>query len=259
MPNSADFARRLWLIGGTTESATIARAIALNNNISCLVSVTTVSARGLYPETPNIQVWVGALDPQSLEEFLYQQKITAVLDASHPYAVEISLQAISISQKLQIPYLRYERPAIADSSVINLDSFATLLLGDYLLSHRVLLTVGYRVLPLFQPWQEKATLFARVLPSAKSLETALNSGFTSDRLICLRPPISVDLERSLWQQWQISLVVSKASGMAGGEDTKRFVAQQLNIPLILVDRPVVAYPRQTSDLAIAVEFIKTNC
>ncbi len=258
MPNFADFARRLWLIGGTTESAAIAAAIPCN--ISCLVSVTTVSARGLYPPTPNLQVWVGRLlNSHQLEEFLRQQKITAVLDASHPYAVEISQRAISVTQKLKIPYLRYERPSIDNSSVINLDGFDTLLCGDYLYSHRVLLTVGYRVLPLFQPWQEKATLFARILPSAIALETALNSGFTNSRLICLRPPISVELERSLWQQWQISLVVSKASGTAGGEDTKRLVAQQLNIPLILVDRPAVNYPQQTSDLAIALEFVSLNC
>ncbi len=248
--------RRLWLVGGTTESVVIASAISCN--ISCLVSVTTVSARSLYPFTPNLQVWVGTLKPQELEEFLLLQNITAVLDASHPYAVEISLNAISATQKLQIPYLRYERPAIDDSSVINVASFETLLSSDYL-SGRVLLTIGYRALPLFQPWQEKATLFARILPSAKSLETALDSGFTADRLICMRPPISVELERSLWQQWGISLVVSKASGTAGGEDVKRLVAQQLNIPLILVDRPVVAYPQQTSDVTVALEFIKFNC
>lgn len=257
MPNSADFARRLWLIGGTTESAAIAAKIPCH--VSCLISVTTASARGLYPQTPHLQVWVGRLNSQALAEFLCQQKITAVLDASHPYAVEISQSVISATQKLEIPYLRYERPVINDTSAINLDSFETLLLGDYMRSHRVLLTVGYRVLPLFQSWQQKATLFARILPSVKSLETALNSDFTSDRLICLRPPISVELECALWQQWQISLVVSKASGQAGGEDVKRLVAQQLNVPLILINRPSIVYPQQTNDLATALEFIDFNC
>ncbi len=259
MASSDNFTRRLWLIGGTQESAELAAAISSDSNISTLVSVTTISARGLYPDLPNLQVWVDRFNPHQLKEFLLQQKITAVLDASHPYATEISLNAIAVTQKLKIPYLRYERPAINDSSVINLNSFEALLVSDYLHSHRVLLTVGYRPLPLFQPWQEKATLFARILPSAKSLETALSSGFTNSRLICLRPPISIELERSLWQQWQISLVISKASGTAGGEDTKRLVAQQLNIPLILIDRPVIVYPQQTSDLAAALEFVKFNC
>jgi precorrin-6A/cobalt-precorrin-6A reductase len=259
LPNSPDFFRRLWLIGGTQESAAIAREIALNNNIACLISVTTVSAQQLYPITSNIRTWVGTLKSQELEEFLQQQNITAVLDASHPYAVEISRHAIAATQRLQIPYLRYERPVINDSSVINLDSFDTLLEGGYLSSHRVMLAVGYRALPLFQPWQEKATLFARILPSTVALETALNSGFTASRIICLRPPISRELESSLWRQWQISLAISKASGSAGGEDIKRLVAQQLNVPLILIDRPVVDYPQQTSDVSVALAFVRANC
>lgn len=250
--------QRLWLIGGTQESAELAAAIACNGSIPCIISVTTKSARSLYPDAPNLQVWVGRFsNHQQLEEFLQQQQISAVLDASHPYAVEISQNAISISQKLQIPYLRYERPALGEQSnkrVIELDSFDTLLAGDYLTDARVLLTIGYRPLPLFQTWQTKSTLFARILPSQVALQTALDAGFTSDRLICLRPPISADLERSLWQQWRIDLVVSKASGSPGGEDIKRSVAAQLDIPLIVVNRPVVAYPQQTSDLAVALDF-----
>lgn len=253
--------QRLWLIGGTQESAQIAAAIACNSNVACIISVTTQSARSLYPDAPNLQVRVGRLDNQQLEEFLQQQQIGAVLDASHPYAVEISRNAISICQKLQIPYLRYERPAIDNQQnkrVIELDSFDTLLAGNYLTATRVLLTIGYRYLPLFQAWQPKATLFARILPSQVALQAALNAGFTSDRLICLRPPISADLERSLWQQWHINLIVSKASGSPGGEDIKRSIAAQLDIPLILVNRPTVAYPQQTSDLAVALEFAIAN-
>lgn len=252
---------RLWLIGGTTESAAISAALCLDGNISCLVSVTTVSAQKLYPVNPNLQVWVGTLKPQDLEEFLVQQNIAAVLDASHPYALEISRNAIAITQKLQIPYLRYERPTTRDrfgDGVIELDSFDTLLAGDYLTEARVLLTIGYKALPLFQAWQTKATLFARILPSQIALQAALDAGFTSDRLICLRPPISAELERSLWQQWRINLVVSKASGSPGGEDIKRSIAAQLDIPLIVVNRPVVAYPKQTSDLAIALDFAIAN-
>lgn len=253
--------QQLWLIGGTQESAELAAAIACNGTIPCIISVTTQSARSLYPDAPNLQVWVGRLNQQQLEEFLQQQQISAVLDASHPYAVEISQSAIAISQKLQIPYLRYERPAIdnqPNERVIELDSFDTLLAGDYLTAARVLLTVGYRPLPLFQLWQAKASLFARILPSQVALQTALDAGFTSDRLICLRPPISADLERGLWQQWRINLVVSKASGSPGGEDIKRTIAAQLDIPLIVVNRPVVAYPQQTSDLAVALDFAIAN-
>ena len=234
----------------------MAAAIA-HATLPCTISVTTESAKALYPTTSTLRVWVGRLSADVLREFLQQQQIVAILDASHPYAVEISQAAIATAQEQQIPYLRYERPCVDTQllpGVINLDSFDTLLSGDYLHSCRVLLTVGYRPLHLFRLWHERATLFARILPSAIALEAAYVAGFTQERLICLRPPIVAELERALWRQWGISLVVTKASGTAGGEDIKRTVASELGIPLVVINRPIVEYPQQTSDLAKALDF-----
>lgn len=250
---------RLWLIGGTQESAQLAAAIAYAT-LPCTISVTTESARALYPSAPALRVWVGRLTAGSLGEFLRLEQIVAVLDASHPYAVEISQIVIAAARERQIPYLRYERPAVETHmnapSVIQLDSFHTLLAGNYLHSSRVLLTVGYRPLQLFRPWHDRSTLFARILPSAIALEAASKAGFTPDRLICLRPPITGELERALWRHWEISLVVTKASGTAGGEDVKRTVAAETGIPLIVITRPDVEYPQQTSDLSAALDFCR---
>ncbi|MDM9381002.1 cobalt-precorrin-6A reductase [Chlorogloeopsis sp. ULAP01] len=247
---------RIWIIGGTAESAVLAKAIA-HSQIQCIVSVTTEAARSLYPNVAPLQVWVGRLNFINLNEFLYQHQITAVLDASHPYAVEISQSAIAVCQKLQIPYLRYERPVLEERErreIISLDSFNTLICGNYLENQRVLLTIGYRQLHLFQPWQERAILFSRLLPSVTALEAAFKAGFTTDRIICLRPPISVDLEKALWRQWNISLVVTKASGQAGGEDVKQKVAAELDVSLVVISRPEVNYPQQTTNVSEALEF-----
>ncbi|MGL4622087.1 MAG: precorrin-6A reductase, partial [Chroococcidiopsis sp.] len=198
------------------------------------------------------------------------QGIIGVLDASHPYAVEISQTAIAVCRNLNIPYLRYERPVLRQGArsreqgagsreqgrIIRLTSFESLLSGDYLQGQKVLLTVGYRPLHLFQSWQDRATLFARILPSAIALESALKAGFTNDRLICLRPPISAELEAALWRQWNISVVVTKASGAPGGEDVKQTVAAELGIDLMAIDRPIVEYLQQTSDLSVALDFCR---
>ncbi|HLO50622.1 MAG TPA: cobalt-precorrin-6A reductase [Kamptonema sp.] len=260
--------RRIWLVGGTSESAQIARVLA-QCELPCTISVTTETAKNLYPAIPTLRVWVGNLDDIELGEFLQEQQIVAILDASHPYAVSISHLAISAAERWQIPYLRYERlslqssksakvPIIEDKLVIELANWESLLAGNYLTGKRVLLTVGYRPLLLFRSWQTKSTLFARILPAARSLAAAIEAGFSGDRLIAIRPPISAELETALWQQWQISLVITKASGTPGGEDIKREVAAKLGIPLIVIDRPVLDYPQQTSDLARAVEFCQQH-
>ncbi|MEQ9368714.1 MAG: precorrin-6A/cobalt-precorrin-6A reductase [Coleofasciculus chthonoplastes F3-SA18-01] len=298
--------RRLWLIGGTSESVQLAEAIA-SVDLPYLVTVTTAAAKSLYPQTPNLQIQVGRLNGKQIEQLCQQQPITAILDASHPYAVEISRIAIATAQRFQIPYLRFERPRVEGDGgdeggfsnirvtttensetrpyksvragfeqtlsstakpnslnpplqrnnqpgVITLDSFETLVAGDYLNQQRVLLTVGYKVLSLFQDWQARSTLFARILPGVTSLEAVIAAGFSRDRIIALRPPVPFELEMALWRHWDISLVVTKASGVAGGETTKRQVAAQLGIPLLVIDRPVVTYPQQTSDVAVALEF-----
>jgi len=247
----------LWLIGGTSESVQLAQAIA-SLGLPCIVSVTTATAQALYLQTPSLQVWVGRMDTSKIERFLQEQQIVAILDASHPYAVEISQQAYAIASVRQIPYLRFERLALdtqtENTQIIVLDSFETLLAGNYLHQQRVLLTVGSKVLPLFRNWQQLSTLYARIIPAVNSLEVAISAGFSSERIIAVRPPISPELEKALWRQWNISLVITKASGVAGGEDIKRTVAAQLSIPLIIISRPAVDYPQQTSDLSEALEF-----
>ena len=122
-----------------------------------------------------------------------------------------------------------------------------------------MLTLGYRHLHRFKDWHKHSTLFVRILPSIVSLEAALNAGFTPDKIIAIRPPISVELETALWQQWNISLVVTKASGKAGGEAIKRKVAAELGKHLIIIDRPQLNYPQKTMDVETAVEFCQKYC
>ena len=248
-----------WIIGGTSESVMVAQAIA-EKNFSCIVTVTTADAVKLYPVLPNLRIRVGQLKEFQIHEFIQQEKIIAIVDASHPYAIAISETVIQIAQTLQIPYLRYERTELAPNQNITvLEDFETLLAGNYLANQRVLLTVGYKTLPRFKQWQSQAVLFARILPSMESLKVALESGFTSDRLIAIRPPISIDLEKALWQQWNISLVISKASGQAGGEEIKQKVAELLEIPLMIIARPKVDYPQQTNDLNKVLNFCYHYC
>jgi len=258
----------VWLIGGTSDSAKVA-ALLTQAGIPYVVSVTTRAAIALYPRTPPARIWVGRLTPVDLPAFLHQHRIGAIVDASHPFAVEISQHAIAAATALNLPYLRYERPplepdltpsppAIATDQLIFSD-ISALLASQILVNQRVLLILGYRPLAHFLPWQTQATLFARILPSVTALEAAIAAGFTPDRILALRPPLSAQLEQALWQHWHISLVVTKASGRSGGEDIKRQVAQTLGIPLITIARPPMTYPQQTSDMATVTAFCQHHC
>ena len=126
----------------------------------------------------------------------------------------------------------------------------------------MLFTLGCRQLSRLAPrlthLRQTSQLFVRVLPSIEALSAAQAAGFSTQEIMAIRPPVSLALERALWQQWQISVVVAKASGLAGGEAVKRAIALELGIRLILIERPPILYPQQTNLISGAIEFcVKT--
>ena len=259
----------VWLIGGTSESALLAERLAAAG-LPFVVTVATASAQGLYAETA--PVFVGALSASEMAEFVQKWRVRCILDASHPFADRVSRQAIALMQSWNndpnkndgIDYIRYERIAISSCSqstvqkpednVIYVDSLDNLTKTDILHHQRVLFTVGYRYLAQFAPLRQTSVLFARVLPSVEAISGAIAAGFSSKEMIALRPPVSPAVETALWQQWNITCVVAKASGTAGGEETKRAIAAKLGTQLILVNRPQLMYPNQTNSIPIAIEF-----
>ncbi len=241
----------VWLIGGTVDSRTIAKEL-IAQGTNCLVTVTTPEARNLYPVHHCLTVHVGALTPEEIPTFLKGHSIAAIVDASHPFAAQITATVTEIAKERSIPYIRFERPPLAlgenTLEVPDVESLTQEHYQSYLRGKRVLLTVGARWLGHFSALQSQAMLFARILPYPQALTQAIAAGFTSDRIIALRPPIAEPLEKALWEQWQIQVVVTKASGAQGGELIKQKVAETLGITLIRIARPQTVSGETTDDL-----------
>lgn len=241
----------LWLIGGTSESRTIAQRLS-QQGCRWVATVVTPSAASLYQGLPG-QVQVGALDAGSIQGLIDQYGIHAIVDASHPFATQISRQAMATG----LPYLRFERPAYPlEPPAESLPDLDTLFQPQYLENRTVLLTLGVKALPRFLPWQQRAYLWARILPTAQA--QAIQAGFVSDRLICDRPGTDIAAETALWQRLQVDTVVTKASGAPGGMPVKLAVAQALGIRLLVIARPSLAYPQVTHDLAGVMAFCRQH-
>lgn len=253
---------RVWLIGGTSESSQLAQALSAQN-VPYVVTITTAKAQTLY--SPTTQVVVGKLTLKAMPGFIRERQIGCILDASHPFACDISRQAMLVAASLKKAYLRYERPTLQaaqnqalaaqnHSSVMVVESIEAILASEMLRNQRVFFALGYRNLLRFSHLHPTAKLFARILPSATALAGATAAGFTAEQIIALRPPISLALEKALWQQWNISVVVAKASGQPSGEAIKRQAAAALGIQLVLLGRPPMSYPNCTSSIGEAIKF-----
>ncbi|MEL6334481.1 MAG: cobalt-precorrin-6A reductase [Cyanobacteria bacterium J06633_23] len=237
----------IWLIGGTSESRTIAQQLT-QQGLPWLVTVVSPTAARLYAGLPD-RIQSGALSPAGMQSLIQQHDICAIVDASHPFATKISNQAMATG----LPYLRFERQTMTleppAESVPDLD---TLLQSQYLENRRILLTLGIKALHQFQPWQQRADLWARILPTAKT--QAIQAGFAPEQLICDRSPTNALAEQTLWQKLGVDTVITKASGGPGGVPIKLAAAKALDVRLLVIARPKLSYPQQTHNLDEVITF-----
>ncbi len=241
----------LWLIGGTSEGVMIAQQLT-QAQYPWIVTVTTPAAAQAY-RALNGQIRVGPLTPALLPQFLQDQVIDAIVDASHPFAVEISRLAMRVSAEMRIPYLRFEREELQLAPTTEVvPDLVSVIQPRYLRDRHVLLTVGVQPLGLFQPWLAEAQIWARILPN--SWDRALTIGFPAERLIPMRLPITADQEKALWLELEIDTVIAKSSGIPGGLEIKQEVAAQLGVKLIVIERPRIPYPLKTEDLEAVIAF-----
>ncbi|MGK7911930.1 MAG: cobalt-precorrin-6A reductase [Synechococcus sp.] len=253
----------IWLIGGTSESKRMAQCLT-DWGYSWRVTVATPSAAQLYTSLPG-QVSAGRLTPSTIDRFLSTHSIRAIIDASHPFATQISQLAIQASQTHHLPYLRYERPSLPlHPKTLLLPNFEAVLQPHYLDRQRVFLTTGVKTLHLFADWHQRSHLWARILPGTSSRQQALTAGFPPDRLIQQRLPTrqeqaqhpeeQTERERQLWRSLDISTVVTKEAGAAGAFALKQELALELKVQLIAIARPRMDYPLEIDDVAQAQAF-----
>ena len=78
------------------------------------------------------------------------------------------------------------------------------------------------------------------------MQRAIDLGVPRSHICAMQGPFSKDFNTALWRDWQIDCVVTKDSGDAGGYDAKVAAAQALGIPVLVIQRPTLAYPRVVS-------------
>ncbi|MFH0730999.1 MAG: precorrin-6A reductase [Pseudomonadota bacterium] len=227
------------LLGGTTEATSIARALAEEGFAVLLSTLTTISPRGELPA--GIRRRNGKLEAPELIELIRTQRISSVVDATHPYATQISANAWVACRQSGIPYMAYERPStVMDAPGIHRvsghDPAAALICS---LGRRVLLTIGVRNL---SPYVVAAryygvSLLARVLEQPSSIDACRRVGLNDEEILCANGPFSVEENTALITRHGIDVLVTKDSGEAGGVGTKITAALNCGCRVVIVDRP----------------------
>jgi precorrin-6A/cobalt-precorrin-6A reductase len=172
---------------------------------------------------------------EGLGSYCLEHKIDLLLDATHPYAVRISANAVVAAKKSQIDCWRYTRPGWGTADYLSwhdFDNWDDLIpqIGDF---QHPFFSTGASILeqldrrPAHQQWIVRS---ARKLPDIDGIITINKIG-----------PFNYEDELSLMRQYNVDVLISKNSGglrLAGKLDA----AHSLGIPVFVQRRPALARP-----------------
>jgi precorrin-6A/cobalt-precorrin-6A reductase len=222
---------RLLILGGTTEATALAGRIANRRDLDPVLSY---AGRTRNPSPPPIPFRVGGFGGVAgLETYLTERKVDAVIDATHPFAVQISRNAVAACRKLGLPTARLTRPPWQrqnDGRWTNVADIAGAVraLGDR--PRRVFLTIGGLQLVEFGQVSQHRFVVRTIDPPEGLI------ALTFHRVILARGPFSVEDEIALMRDERIDTLVTKNSGGSATE-AKIKAARALGIEVVIVDRP----------------------
>ncbi len=243
------------VLAGTGGGRKLAAGLAAAG-FEVLASAATSFGGELLQTVPGIAVRVGSLNAAALEELVLEKGVRGILDATHPFAVEISRTAWEVAKRCGVPYLRWERGLTALPSdplvhgVSGWEEAVECLAG--LGVEDVFLAVGVKPLEFFlrHPKLGRCRFTVRVLPVPESVEACRRLGLGIDRIIAMQGPGTVKLNEALLEASGARALVIKESGAEGGTRVKIDAALALGIPVVVVRRPL---PDPSGEVAAGLE------
>ena len=250
----------VWVFSGTSDGNALASQLAGSGH-DVIVSTASEYGQELVVENfPGLVVCSGKIGVEARRRELRQSDAKAIVDATHPFATEISGQLIGLAREFGIPYVRYERPETRSRPTAiycrDMEAAAAEAVGK---GTRIFLATGTKDLSTFVKHRlaTERQWFVRVAPDPASLERALRFGIPRAHLCAMQGPFSKEFNETLWRSWDIDCVVTKDSGEAGGFQAKADAAQAMDATLIVVERPRMDYPVVARDFQTIIEYLDT--
>jgi precorrin-6A/cobalt-precorrin-6A reductase len=224
---------RVLILGGTTEANQLAATLANDARFDAVLSYAGRTERPTPPPIPWRVGGFGGVD--GLTNYLRDEKIARVVDATHPFAAQMSAHAIAACAIAHVPLLALERlpwPRLAGDHWIEVDDFtaAAEALGPS--PQRVFLGIGRMQLAPFANYPQHFYLVrlvdrprtALLLPGAE--------------LIVARGPFDLTGDRAMLADHRIDVVVARDAG-GDGAFAKIEAARELGLPVVMVRRPFI--------------------
>ncbi|TDA69453.1 MAG: precorrin-6A reductase [Clostridia bacterium] len=229
------------VLAGTSDAGEIINELA-TRGLVVLASSLTAYGTQLARAAGAGQVLTGPLDAVGMEEVLARYPVRLLVDATHPFATGASAAAHAAALRKGVPYLRWERPPVNPTcpGIYRPAGWEESARMAFSLGRVVFLTVGTRHLAPFAAEAAREPgrrLVVRILPVAESLAFCHQCGLLPSQIVAMQGPFSRELNRALFSFYRAEVVVTKESGPQGGVAAKIAAAQDLHLPVVIVERP----------------------
>lgn len=248
--------KKVLIYAGTTEGRELAQELA-RERIYCDISVATEYGRQIMDEkiSPYICILQGRMTAEQMHLKCENEQYLAVVDATHPFATEVSVNIRESLMGLDIPYFRLGREKIpgeegerqagerqaGEQNYMARKYFQNTAACVEALKKTegtIFLTTGSKELSAFCREETiRKRLVVRVLPGMESLQECVRNGLEGRQIIAMQGPFSKEMNLAMIRQYQASVLVTKESGKTGGEDTKLAAAGEAQIPSYIILRP----------------------
>lgn len=225
---------------GTSEGKKILKLI---NKYTNEIAVTTATKYGGdILKDFNIKVLnTKPLNEEEMLNWLKANEINVLVDASHPYAEEVTKTALKCAACFGIQYLRYERQGVLENidwdNIIRVKNYDEAIEAIKEIEGNVLNTTGGNNVSKFLSLDFNYRIIHRVLPLPKVLNKIVEAGITIKDIIAMQGPITYELEKAFIYQYDAKAILTKDSGIEGGTLEKYKAAKDTGIKLIVIEKP----------------------
>lgn len=229
------------VFAGTTEGREIAEFLD-RKGISAHICVATEYGEQLLQGGQNLEISHERLNAEEMELLIKEKKCEMVIDATHPYAAEVTINIKKACEAAEVSYIRVLRENQENQNsgdCLYADSVED---AVALLEHtkgNILATTGSKEAAKYTALTDyESRVFLRVLSLPDVVKQCKELGFQGKNLICMQGPFSKELNIAMLRQWDCKYLVTKMSGATGGFQEKIDAARICGCISVIIGRPL---------------------
>ena len=257
------------VFAGTTEGREAALMLA-RRGISVMAFTATDYGHevldGAADGLQNLTVESGRLSEEQIRELLLgEAPDTLVIDATHPYATQVTANIRRACMDAQKSYIRIVRKSTfaGEPAGVTVLADAQALCEwanrEENIKKKILLTTGSKDLRIYTEIESyRDRVWPRILPDMDSLRIATELGYKKSNIICMQGPFSTEMNIAMIKSVGADVLVTKDTGATGGFDSKLEAALSAGIEAVVIGRPSDQEARQADSEGMSLEELQRH-